>query len=145
MWFAGNHSDIGGSYPETDSRLSDIALEWMIGQATSQELPAQLVVDRSKLKLFPSPAGMQHCEVSGFANAHPFLSRLGNWPTLQRSVVQGVTLHPSVLDRFALPAVSQCGKMAPYRPPNLASDSRLFEYYIAAPQAAPDQDNSGAS
>lgn len=137
MWFAGNHSDIGGSYPETESRLSDIALEWMIGQTTSQELPAQLVVDRSKLKLFPSPAGMQHCEVSGFANAHPFLSRLGNWPTLQRSVVQGVTLHPSVLDRFALPAVSQSGKLAPYRPPNLVADSRLSEYYIAASTAAP--------
>ena len=34
-WFAGNHSDIGGSYPETESRLSDIALEWMIEEATA--------------------------------------------------------------------------------------------------------------
>jgi hypothetical protein len=33
-WFAGNHSDIGGSYAETESRLSDIALQWMIEQAT---------------------------------------------------------------------------------------------------------------
>ena len=29
MWFAGNHSDIGGSYPEAESRLSDVALQWM--------------------------------------------------------------------------------------------------------------------
>src|SRR5207249_8655626 len=29
VWFAGNHSDIGGSYPENESRLSDIALDWM--------------------------------------------------------------------------------------------------------------------
>src|SRR3546814_18067211 len=28
-WFAGNHSDVGGSYPESESRLSDIALRWM--------------------------------------------------------------------------------------------------------------------
>jgi len=32
MWFAGNHSDIGGSYPEAESRLSDNALAWMIAQ-----------------------------------------------------------------------------------------------------------------
>src|SRR5437868_3038645 len=30
VWFAGNHSDIGGSYPENDSRLSDITLNWML-------------------------------------------------------------------------------------------------------------------
>jgi hypothetical protein len=29
-----NQSDIGGSYPETESRLSDIALQWTIDQAT---------------------------------------------------------------------------------------------------------------
>lgn len=35
LWFAGNHSDVGGSYPEVQSRLSDIALQWMIEQAIS--------------------------------------------------------------------------------------------------------------
>jgi hypothetical protein len=30
IWFAGNHADIGGSYPENESRLSDIALDWMV-------------------------------------------------------------------------------------------------------------------
>jgi len=132
MWFAGNHSDIGGSYPETESRLSDISLGWMIEQATSQDLPAQLAIDRSKLILHPSAAGMQHCEVTGFANAHPFVSRFVNWTTLRRTVVQGVTLHQSVFERFALPAVSQCGRMAPYRPPNLSGDTRLTEYYTGA-------------
>jgi type VI secretion system (T6SS) phospholipase Tle1-like effector len=33
-WFAGNHSDIGGGYPEVESRLSDIALSWMVEEAT---------------------------------------------------------------------------------------------------------------
>jgi Uncharacterized alpha/beta hydrolase domain (DUF2235) len=28
VWFAGNHSDIGGSYPENESRLSDVSLQW---------------------------------------------------------------------------------------------------------------------
>ncbi|WP_354105416.1 DUF2235 domain-containing protein [Bradyrhizobium sp. LB14.3] len=30
VWFAGNHSDVGGSYPENEARLSDISLGWMV-------------------------------------------------------------------------------------------------------------------
>lgn len=33
VWFAGVHSDVGGSYEEDKSGLSKIALEWMIGEA----------------------------------------------------------------------------------------------------------------
>jgi uncharacterized protein (DUF2235 family) len=33
VWFAGVHSDVGGSYPETESQLSKIALRWMICEA----------------------------------------------------------------------------------------------------------------
>ncbi|MHC2433002.1 hypothetical protein ACVMB0_000377 [Bradyrhizobium sp. USDA 4451] len=29
MWFAGNHFDVDGSYPENETRLSDISLSWM--------------------------------------------------------------------------------------------------------------------
>ncbi|KKK92187.1 hypothetical protein LCGC14_2705440, partial [marine sediment metagenome] len=32
VWFSGCHSDIGGSYPEAESRLSDIALDWMVDE-----------------------------------------------------------------------------------------------------------------
>lgn len=32
-WFAGNHSDIGGSYAENESRLSDLAIGWMSTEA----------------------------------------------------------------------------------------------------------------
>src|SRR5260221_12931983 len=35
VWFAGNHSDIGGSYCENESRLSDIALDWMLRWAVA--------------------------------------------------------------------------------------------------------------
>jgi uncharacterized protein (DUF2235 family) len=41
VWFAGVHSDVGGSYPETESQLSKIALLWMVCEA---EL-AGLIVD----------------------------------------------------------------------------------------------------
>ena len=35
VWFAGVHSDVGGSYPEAESGLSKIALEWMLCEAVS--------------------------------------------------------------------------------------------------------------
>ena len=37
FWFAGDHSDIGGSYIENESRLSDISLQWMVQEA--QKIP----------------------------------------------------------------------------------------------------------
>ncbi|MBL7791465.1 MAG: DUF2235 domain-containing protein [Saprospiraceae bacterium] len=33
VWFAGSHSDVGGSYPLDRSGLSNISLEWMIAEA----------------------------------------------------------------------------------------------------------------
>lgn len=143
MWFAGNHSDVGGSYPETESRLSDITLDWMIAQTADPNIPYHLLVDQTQVGRHPSPAGMQHCEVVGFANAHPFLAGFVNWSVLRRAVVQEVTLHQSVFDRFALAEVSQCGRMAPYRPLNLDGDSRLSQYYGAS--AAPTVAGSGSS
>jgi uncharacterized protein (DUF2235 family) len=44
VWFAGVHSDVGGSYPEPESQLSQIALRWMVCEA---EL-AGLVVDQNR-------------------------------------------------------------------------------------------------
>jgi hypothetical protein len=61
IWFAGNHSDIGGSYPDNESRLSDITLKWM-ADFIEYELPAEarVHVDRSVLRYSPSSAGMMH-------------------------------------------------------------------------------------
>jgi uncharacterized protein (DUF2235 family) len=36
--FAGVHSDVGGSYPEKESQLSQIALRWMLGEAEAAGL-----------------------------------------------------------------------------------------------------------
>ena len=44
VWFTGVHSDVGGSYPEKESGLSKLALEWMLVQAVE----AGLLVNRSK-------------------------------------------------------------------------------------------------
>ena len=33
VWFAGVHSDVGGSYPESESQLSQVVLRWMLCEA----------------------------------------------------------------------------------------------------------------
>ncbi len=38
MWFAGVHSDVGGGFPEEESSLSKIPLEWMITEARKEGL-----------------------------------------------------------------------------------------------------------
>lgn len=132
MWFAGNHSDIGGSYPEDQSRLSDIALQWMLDQL--HELPHPMIIDRDKLHVFPSPTGMQHSEVEEVLEWYPAWVpkkfRI-TWPEKPRIEARGAPLHPSVLERFALPAVAHCGEMKPYRPTTLAKDERLAKFYLA--------------
>ena len=55
VWFAGVHSDIGGSYPSDESGLSQITLQWMLCEAVKLGLlvdsqKAQMVVGR-----FPPP------------------------------------------------------------------------------------------
>ena len=38
VWFAGVHSDVGGGYPEPESGLAKISLEWMLEEAEVQGL-----------------------------------------------------------------------------------------------------------
>jgi uncharacterized protein (DUF2235 family) len=47
VWFAGVHSDVGGSYGQDESALSNIALEWMLSEAESAGV--KLVDDRVRL------------------------------------------------------------------------------------------------
>jgi uncharacterized protein (DUF2235 family) len=131
VWFAGNHSDIGGSYPEDESRLSDIALQWMLEEATA--LPDPIHVDKSKLHLFPSAAGMQHCEVGSMRDRYwewvPDRLRLV-WSIKQRQVLDEAPLHATVLERFALPSVFKYGIKQPYRPANLAAHKNIAQPFL---------------
>lgn len=42
IWFAGVHSDVGGSYTEETSGLSKVTLEWMLGEAAIRGLKINL-------------------------------------------------------------------------------------------------------
>jgi uncharacterized protein (DUF2235 family) len=156
LWFAGNHSDIGGSYPEVESRLSDNALGWMIEQATAIPHPLKLgpacaggtkmpgTGDRGTgLDLYPRPDGVQHCEIAGmrdtidgYADHIPGwlgflkgqLTRL-NWPEEIRTITHDAPVHPSVRERFKLVNVVQCAGHGPYRPEALRQHDEFKTYY----------------
>ena len=130
VWFAGNHSDIGGSYPEDEARLSDIALKWMVEEAKA--LPHPLVIDDSKLHLFPSATGMQHSEVRALWEKYPgwWPERIRkSWPIQRRPVEPRAVLHPTVFERLRANRVSLYGTSGPYRPPELQAHEIAKEHW----------------
>ncbi len=112
-WFAGNHSDIGGSYEENESRLSDIALKWMIEQA--QEIPDGLKVDERVLHLHPDATAIQHDE------CRSFLFRRGN---IVRPIHSDAILHGSVYKRLKHTGVLHFDQVKTYRPDALKTHTK---------------------
>ena len=134
IWFAGVHSDIGGSYAENESRLSDISLEWMVHAA--QNLPDGatpngngIKVDRRFLKLSPDACGPQHD-----AREPGYLWGLIKWAKVLRPIDHDAILHPSVYERFTADKVQHFYAMEPYRPENLSKHDRLKQYYTQEQQ-----------
>ncbi|HEX8166031.1 MAG TPA: DUF2235 domain-containing protein [Beijerinckiaceae bacterium] len=137
VWFAGVHSDVGGSYAENDSRLSDIALDWMTQEFSS--LPHPLLVDRSTLHLWPSSDGPQHDERKSTVAGWPrwvmqLLTRFWRpeqlgWTPGIRQIPKDAPLHPTVLERFRLPAILAYDEMVPYRPIALQGHEEVADFY----------------
>jgi Uncharacterized alpha/beta hydrolase domain (DUF2235) len=77
VWFSGVHSDVGGSYPEKESGLSKITLEWMLVEAAAAGLEvdpyrANIVLGRIPRPerwmpdyVKPDPAGHMHQSLEG--------------------------------------------------------------------------------
>jgi hypothetical protein len=137
VWFAGVHSDVGGSYAENEARLSDIALRWMVDEACS--LPHPLEVDTALLRLAPAADGIQHDErkmmIAGWWNWVRVVGlrllgpdRMG-WPKGIRKIDPEAPLHPTVLQRFELASVQLYDETGPYRPEALRNHNAVKEYY----------------
>jgi uncharacterized protein (DUF2235 family) len=124
LWFAGNHADVGGGYPENESRLSDIALSWMLESARSLD-EESLKVDESVLHLHPSHDGIQHDETR--SAAFRFAGKKLRDPD------NTAPLHPAVIKRFDLREVQQYDLMAPYRPEALRIHQMVSKYYANVP------------
>jgi uncharacterized protein (DUF2235 family) len=127
VWFAGNHSDIGGSYPENEVRLSDITLDWMLKWATV--IPGGLKHDGRVLELWPYPEGMQHDEArTGFG----VITKLTGytWTEQKRKLPSpDAVIHQSVYRRFDLRAVQVYDIMRAYRPDTLTNHKDFAHYY----------------
>lgn len=74
VWFPGDHCDIGGGYPETESGLSKYPLEWMISEAASKGL---LVEDDRVSEVLGTAQGSSYCPADPQAKLHNSLS--GFW------------------------------------------------------------------
>ena len=142
VWFAGVHSDVGGSYSEAESQLSKLAFEWMLCEA---ELAGLAVDQRQKGDLLgakapyvaPDPTGPEHTSLHGIwwiAEIWPKVVRIhqpgpGNvwqssiWLNLARGrpVPDGSSLHTSVEQRMK--------SLASYQPKNLCPLAELRQRY----------------
>jgi uncharacterized protein (DUF2235 family) len=125
IWFAGSHADIGGSYPETESRLSDVSLQWMV-DLIAKELPAeaQVNVDTDYMTLYPSPDGMMHDECMVGIGGTPV-----HWYPTDRDVPADAMLHPSVYERLALPSVRNYTSYGKYRPAPLRNHNKAKKFF----------------
>ncbi len=132
LWFAGVHSDVGGSYPENESGLSKIALRWMLceAEAAGLLLDPQNVIDvlgGGIPYVPPDPKAMLHKSLHGlwwlgeFWPKRVYHQVTGQakwkwmiWPNFakRRLIPEGARIHQTALDRMADPATN-------YHPRNL--------------------------
>ena len=85
VWFPGVHCDVGGGYPESESGLSKIALQWMLKEAIGAGLlvdPSQMdrVLGKTGGSAPPDPNATMHESLKGFWWLAEFLwKRHYNW------------------------------------------------------------------
>jgi uncharacterized protein (DUF2235 family) len=127
VWFAGVHADIGGGYPENESRLSDITLNWMLLWASV--IPGGIKYDPDVLKRWPYPDGRQHDEVKrGWGLVTTLLGL--TWTKKSRTLPRpDAVMHPSVYQRFDLDAVPVYDVVRPYRPDTLSTHVDFARFY----------------
>jgi uncharacterized protein (DUF2235 family) len=75
VWFAGVHCDVGGGYPEAESGLSKIALEWMLAEAYANGL----LLDKARTDLVLGRSGGGYQPPDANATMHTSLT-VPWWP-----------------------------------------------------------------
>lgn len=142
VWFAGVHSDVGGSYTQETSGLANITLEWMLDEA--EKAGANICPERKRLVLGELESGEPTPPNAALAPLYPkpkhktlHRSLRGPWWPLEflphryyakdnskvimriplgayRLIPQGALIHPSVRERFQ--------KHPCYKPKNITAE-----------------------
>ncbi len=118
VWFPGAHGDVGGGYPEAESGLSKVALQWMLYEAEA----AGLMIDEYRMAVVLGETGGEHVKPDPLATMHPSLTpvwwpaefvfkRHYNWTSQQwerrmnlgrrRTILEGSLIHESAFLRGA--------------------------------------------
>jgi uncharacterized protein (DUF2235 family) len=118
VWFPGVHCDVGGGYPEAESGLSKVALEWMLREAASAGLltePAKVnrVLGRSGDEYVPPDpkAAMHESLTAAWWGAEFIPKRYYNWDRhreergmnlfRRRTIPDGSMIHHAAYQRGA--------------------------------------------
>ncbi|BDA82909.1 hypothetical protein Sa4125_04510 [Aureimonas sp. SA4125] len=100
LWFPGVHGDVGGGYGQAG--LSDIALDWMMGEAEAQGLA---IKPGARSQLRPSPQALMHDSLTGiFAQLK---TRPRAVPRISGGDGETQFLHASVVARHDTPPIAQ--------------------------------------
>lgn len=120
VWFAGVHGDVGGGYPEAESGLTKIALQWMIEQTQPiglfyrTQTVNDLVLGQNPDKPYvaPDPQASPHNSMTWAWSLLEFIPqwrRKGDGVSqrgrliipffARRSIPSGARIHQSVIDR----------------------------------------------
>ncbi|WP_192180321.1 T6SS phospholipase effector Tle1-like catalytic domain-containing protein [Mesorhizobium amorphae] len=123
IWFAGCHSDVGGSYQEDESRLSDISLDWMVTEL--KDCIPSIIIRDELLVTTPNAFGLQHDEI-WMVDKWYFKRK---WKRKPRLVESEFRLHSTVLERLAAEAVPNPEASEPYRPEQLANHPQASSFF----------------
>jgi uncharacterized protein (DUF2235 family) len=96
VWFAGVHCDVGGGYPEKESGLSKLALEWMLEEAKA----AGLLVNPARQSEIlprtpggeiasPDPDGLMHESLKGAWKIAEWIRKPHYDSVTKKTVMQG--------------------------------------------------------
>lgn len=116
VWFPGVHCDVGGGYPEAESGLSKIALQWMIHEAKEAGLLVDPVRERTQLgadggfHVAPDPRAQMHESLAGWWHLAEFVPKKHyDWTTKEaerrpnlyrrRTIPDGSLIHSSAYGR----------------------------------------------
>lgn len=135
VWFAGVHSDVGGSYPELESGLSKIALQWMLQEAYHEGLLIdkqkyhKVVLAETQKTVAPNPLGKMHKSLKGgwwlieiiprvAISYNPYSKKRYIPLGRNRTIPEGTNIHETVFERM---------QRTNYAPKNLPKEYGLVQ------------------